>query len=211
MTPIAALHASGESSRVENLILTTTRLNTLVNLLATIFTILAAPYLLQIWVGSIYGLPALPIVEVLMVANAIRLVANPYSTMLIATDQQKQGIAQGAVEGLINFSCSVIGAIWIGPIGVAIGTLIGATCGLAWTALVTLRRAKEITLDRRTFVSEGVVRPLVCVLPLALFTAAMYDRPPTTGYLAALLLSCVMAYLLIDRIGKVIPARMPLR
>ena len=141
MTPIAALHASGEVDRsIRRVILNATRLSTLVNLLAVTVTFLGGKLFLQLWVGEPYASQALPIVEILMLAHAVRLVMNPYASALIATDLQRHGIAQGAVEGVINLVCSILGACWIGPLGVALGTLIGAVCGLAWTCLLTVRR-----------------------------------------------------------------------
>ncbi len=79
MTPVAALHASGEMSHIRKVILHATRLSTLMNLLAVTVTVFGGKYLLQHWVGEPYASQALPIVEILMVAQAIRLVMNPYA------------------------------------------------------------------------------------------------------------------------------------
>lgn len=202
MTPVAALHASGEVSHIRRVILNATRVSTFVNLLAVTATFLGGRVLLQSWVGEPYASQALPIVEILMVAHAVRLVMNPYAHALIATDLQKHGIAQGAVEGVINLAFSIVGAYWIGPLGVALGTLIGAVCGLAWTCLLTVRRTSEISSGRRLFISEGIFRPFLCTLPLVIFTIFMRGHALTLNTAGLLCLSGFASYLLMHRFGR---------
>jgi O-antigen/teichoic acid export membrane protein len=210
MTPVAALQASGEVDRIRRIILNATRLSTFSNLLAVAGTFLGGKFLLQLWVGEPYASQALPIVRILMLAHAVRLVMNPYASALIATDLQRHGIAQGAVEGAINLVCSILGAYWIGPLGVALGTLIGAVCGLVWTCLLTVRRTAEISSGRRTFISEGIFRPFLCSLPLVIFTIAMRDHALTLSTAALLGLSGIASYLLIYRFGRVLPGSVQL-
>lgn len=205
MTPVAALHASGAMSHIRRVILHATRVSTFMNLLAVAITCFGGKYLLEAWVGQPYANQALPIVEILMLAQAIRLVMNPYASALIATDLQRHGIAQGAVEGIVNLVCSVVGAYWIGPLGVALGTLIGALCGLVWTSVLTVRRTEEISSGRRTFISEGILRPFLCTLPLAIATIALHDQPLSVGFASVLGISTVSSYLLIYRFGRLIP------
>jgi O-antigen/teichoic acid export membrane protein len=207
MTPVAALHAAGEMERIRNLILRATRVGTFVNLLAVTVTCLGGKWFLQHWVGEPYASQALPIVEILMLAQAVRLVMNPYASALIATDLQRHGIAQGAVEGVINLVCSIIGAYWIGPMGVALGTLIGAVCGLAWTTLLTARRTAEISSGRRVFITEGILRPAFCTLPLLLFTIVIVFHDRTSSLNTAMLFAvCGLAsYLLASQFGRLLP------
>jgi len=205
MTPLAALHAAGEVDLIRGVILNATRLSTFVNLVAVTVTFLGGRFLLQLWVGEPYATQALPIVEILMLAHAIRLVMNPYASALIATDLQRHGVAQGAVEGIVNLICSLIGAYWIGSLGVALGTLIGAICGLAWTCLLTARRTAEISSGRRKFISEGILRPFLCTLPLVIFTVVMYDHALTLNSVALLGLSAFATYLLMHRFGGPLP------
>ena len=205
MTPVAALHASGEVDQIRGVILHATRLSTLLNLLAVTVTCLGGKFFLQLWVGEPYASQAFPIVEVLMLAQAVRLVMNPYASALIATDLQRYGIAQGAVEGVINLVCSIAGAYWIGPIGVALGTLVGAVCGLAWTSLLTVRRTAAISSGRYTFITEGILRPVLCTLPLLIFTGIVHDRALTPANLGLLLIAGFTSYLLMHRFGRVLP------
>ena len=205
MTPVAALHASGEMDQIRGVILHATRLSTIVNLLAVTVTCLGGKVFLQLWVGEPYASEAFPIVEVLMLAQAVRLVMNPYASALIATDLQRYGIAQGAVEGIINLLCSIAGAYWIGPIGVALGTLVGAVCGLVWTSLLTVRRTAMISAGRYTFITEGILRPFLCTLPLLLFTGLVRDHELTPITVALLCVAGFLSYLLMHRFGRVFP------
>jgi O-antigen/teichoic acid export membrane protein len=205
MTPVAALHATGEIDRIRKVILHATRWSTFINLLAVTVTFLCGKIILRAWVGESYATEALPIVEILMLAQAIRLVMNPYASALIATNLQKHGIAQGAIEGVINLGCSIVGAYWIGPLGVALGTLIGAVCGIVWTSLLTLRRTAEISSGRWNFISEGILRPFLCTLPLLLFTVALHGQPLTFNVALLLSLSACLSYWLMHRFGRVFP------
>ena len=210
MTPVAALQASGEVDRIRRVILNATRLSTFFNLLAVAGTFLGGKFLLEFWVGEPYASQALPIVKILMLAHAVRLVMNPYASALIATDLQRHGIAQGAVEGAINLVCSIVGAHLIGPLGVALGTLVGAVCGLAWTCLLTVRRTAEISSGRRKFIAEGILRPVLCSVPLIIFTIAVRDHALT---LNTAILFCVFGlagYLLMYGFGRVFPVAVQL-
>jgi O-antigen/teichoic acid export membrane protein len=211
MTPVAALHASGQADRIRTLILGATRLNSFLNVLAALFIFQWGSLVLRLWVGSRYAGPALPIAELLMIANALRLIGGPYAAMLIATNQQKHGIAQGMVEGVTNLSASVVGVVWLGTIGVALGTLIGAICALAWLCVLTLRYATEIPLGRWSFVKEGFFRPVACSLPLILFIAVKYHRPLVPRSALILAWCAVVTCLLTYSFGKVLPASFRLR
>ena len=210
MTPLAALHATAAADRIRSITLRATRLGTYLNILLTCGAFLAGHLLLRAWVGNSYALQADPILEILMVATTIRLVASPYGSMLIATGQQRQGIAQGVVEGVTNLVSSIALAYWIGPLGVALGTLIGAVCGILWTCIFTLRWAKELPLSRPAFVREGMLRPIAGTLPLLLFTALWYKHPVTSFSLGVLAICCALTYLLTDRLSGVLPARLQL-
>ena len=211
MTPVAALHASRDLRSIRNVILSATRLNTLANLLALSALLLCGGFLLRVWVGASYAYPAIRILDILMIAYVVRLVANPYAFMLIATDQQKHGIAQAVIEGVTNFGTSILGALWWGPVGVAVGTLIGAICGLVWTSIFTLRWVREIPLGRWNFIKEGVVRPLGCTLPLLGFVSIMRSHLFDLSSGIVLALCGLGTYLLIVQFGAVLPSSRQVR
>ncbi len=173
MTPIAALHARGDMARIRAVTLRVTRASTYFNVGLTVAALLWGSRLLQLWVGWPYAGPGTSVLYILMVANVIRLIPGPYASMLIATDQQKHGIAQGVAEGLTNLLTSLLLVVWFGAVGVAMGTLIGALVGVGWTWMYTFRRARKVPFVRRALLVEGAMRPMACLLPLILLRPAL--------------------------------------
>jgi O-antigen/teichoic acid export membrane protein len=202
MTPVAALHASGQSERIRRLLLSTSRLNTFVNFVAAAGMLAFGRLVLRLWVGETYAAQSLAYLDILVIANAVRLVANPYASMLVATGQQRQGIAQGLVEGITNFVVSIAAAALLGPIGVALGTLVGALCGVGWSYSFTVKRTTEIPLSRKQFAIEGLVRPLSCALPIVLCAASVHYLGVSVRTLILLSAGTALTGLLAYRFGE---------
>lgn len=190
MAPMAVMQERKEPARITDLILSSTRLGSYGNLILVVLTVLMGRQLLTLWVGQDYADKAFPILLVLVCAQAIRLLGSGFSIALVATGHQRQGVAGAMAEGICNLVVSIIAARLIGPLGVALGTLIGAICGISWVALYTMPRVGEITVRLKEFVFEGVLRPLLCFFPLILFLIAYMQFRASYGYLfVALLLS----------------------
>jgi hypothetical protein len=62
----------------------------------------------------------------------------------------------------------VLGALWLGAIGVAIGTLIGSFVSIGVHFLYHMPRTTGIAINRPLLVKEGLVRPLICAVPFGL-------------------------------------------
>ena len=189
MSPIAALHASGARDQIRVVTIRVTRASTYANLILLILALLWGNKLLQVWVGPTYAGPGSQILYALMIANVIRLIPGVYASMLIATGQQKQGIAQGIAEGVTNLAASLLLVVRYGAAGVAMGTLLGALVGVGWTWVYTLQRATEIPFPRQALIVEGAMRPAACLLPLLLLH-------PVLSFLngsASVALACVTA------------------
>lgn len=80
--------------------------------------------------GSPTFLQAQRFVLVLVAANATRQVGAPIALALIAAHKSREAFGAPLTEALINVICSLSLGWLLGPIGVALGTLIGAFCGL---------------------------------------------------------------------------------
>lgn len=171
MTPLAVLQERSEHSRIQNLVLSSTRMGSYASLFLIVLVVLWGKPLLTLWVGPIYASQALPILEILLWAQAIRLTGSAYSVALIATNQQNYGIMAALVEGSTNLFASIIGARLLGPIGVAWGTFIGACCGISSVVFYTMRRAREVPISKALFGKEAFLRPTFCFLPLLLYIA----------------------------------------
>ena len=213
LAPLAVLHARRDMQSIVNILVGITAVDVLANGMVALLTFVLAKPLLAVWVGP-YAATTLPLLEILMVAQAIRLSGLTFSITLVAIGEQNKGMAQGWVEALVNFVCSIIGILWIGPIGVAWGTLIGACCNFGWIGFVTIRKVDMLSLKRKTFWIEGVLKPLACLLPLAAVIVALFRQVPAvryTGVLFALGGSVMLAWKLLPwsllkqvRIGKAV-------
>jgi O-antigen/teichoic acid export membrane protein len=206
MTPVAVLQARSENSRIGELVISTTRIGSYGSLALTLPVFIYGHALLRLWVGPLYAAQILPILEVLLCAQSIRLLGSSYGITLIATAQQKYGIAGSIIEGVTNLAFSVAGAIWLGPIGVAFGTLIAAVIGVVWFVFYTMPRAQQVPLSAPLFLRESVVRPLLCVSPLLVFVLFSHVQNPSGLRLLVLLLACTGSFALSLSFGQVVPS-----
>jgi O-antigen/teichoic acid export membrane protein len=128
--------------------------------------------LLKLWVGHDYATRSALFLQVLVLGNVIRQVANPYAIVLLATGQQHLATAAAVAEAVVNLSLSIYLVQRFGAVGVAIGTLVGAfvSVGLHLTVSMKLTRSM-ISMSRRRFVLTGLLRPLLCVIPPTLLIA----------------------------------------
>ncbi len=72
---------------------------------------------------------------ILLFATCLRLITLLYSIAVIAANAQHQIVLSPLVEGVVNLISSVVLAYCLGPIGVAIGTLLGSLASVLFTAL----------------------------------------------------------------------------
>jgi O-antigen/teichoic acid export membrane protein len=205
MTPVAVLQERGQYGQIADLIIKTTRFSSYASLILTFLAPIYGRYLLHLWVGSSYEVAALPILEVLLCAQAIRMLGNGYSIALIGTGQQNYGIGGALAEGISNLVLSLIGAVWLGPIGVALGTLCGAAIGVLWMLFFTMRWASLIPVSVRAFTEETLLRPLLCLAPLEIYVVLFARKNFADLNVVYLLLASSLSVVLSSRWGKVLP------
>ena len=169
LAPLAVLQAREDYPRISHLILMTTRLSSYFSIGVIVVTFLFGEALIRAWVGPGYLAVTLPILKILLVAQAIRLVGNAYGTALVGLGFQRYGLVPALVEGMLNLILSVLGIILIGPAGVAWATLIAASIALMITIFTVMPRIPEIDIRRRIFVSQGILLPSVSFLPFCLW------------------------------------------
>ncbi len=203
MTPLAVLQERGDRERIRNLILSGTRLGGYASLLLIVLVLVAGSPLLTIWVGPVYAQQALPILEILLWAQALRLTGSAYSVALVATAQQNYGIAAALAEGLTNLAASILGAHFLGPIGVAWGTLAGAFCGVLWLVLYVMKKVRQVPVDRLAFVREAFLRPAFCLLPLLAYAVFRVRPHPSLAEAAAAGSALLLTALLLFRFGQI--------
>jgi O-antigen/teichoic acid export membrane protein len=169
LAPIAVLQARQEYARISRLVIVTTRLNSYFSMGAIVLAFLFGESLIRAWVGSAYLAVTLPVLNILLVAQAIRLVGNAYGTVLVAMGLQGYGLVPVLVEGILNLLLSVLGMILIGPAGVAWATLVAASIAIAITIFVVMPRVKEVCVSRGLFIWQGIFMPLLPFLPVCLW------------------------------------------
>ena len=181
----AVLHARGEREQLGSMLTTATRYGMCLLLLTGLPILLCAKSGLNLWAGPAYGAVATPILQMLIVANIVRLAGTPYSVILLGTGQQHLATASPVMEGLTNLIVSLVAGYYTGAIGVAFGTLVGAVVGLLAHVFYSLPRTGSIQCQPRALIREGVLLPVVCSLPLLIAAVALaVIQPPIVTELA---------------------------
>lgn len=169
LAPVAVLQARQEYARIARMVIVTTRLNSYVSMAAVVVTYLFGAELVRVWVGPGYLAVTLPVLKILLIAQAVRLMGSAYGTVLVAMGLQRYGLVPVLVEGISNLILSVLGMILIGPAGVAWATLIAALMALAITVVFVMPRIKEVNVVSGKFIWQGVLLPLLPFLPAFLW------------------------------------------
>lgn len=196
----AVLGARGDGERLGVMLVSSTRYGMLILLAMALPLVVGGHWIIRFWAGADYAQHATRILQVLVIANVIRLCALPYSTLLLGTGQQKKVIASPLAEGITNLLASVVGAYLLGAIGVALGTLIGAVVSVALHLFYNMPRTALIAIDRLRLVKEGLLRPSICALPFAILLVV---RPAEdfAGYVLLLTMATLTAALLFWNFG----------
>lgn len=167
LIPAAAiLEARGNTKELGNLLVTTTRYSMFLLLLTGLPLIVFAKNILSLWVGPTYSAQAAILLQILVIANIIRLSALPYAMLLIGTGQQRLVIISPLIEGFSNLFSSIIAAYFLGAKGVAIGTVIGSSVGVALNLFYNMPRTKNISANRLTYLKNGILYPIICTGPV---------------------------------------------
>jgi O-antigen/teichoic acid export membrane protein len=194
----ASLASRGERRRLGALLVETTYLNTLAFMLAGVLLIVAGTPLLALWLGADFGAKALPVVQVVLAGMLLRQTLAPYATFLLGTGEQRLLILPPLYEAAAKLAASVALAAWIGPLGVALGTVVGAIVCLATNLTLTYPRVRGIEMPRSQFTGRGLLRPVLTVAPLLVAgaLASMRDggaSPPIAAAIVVVALAAVIA------------------
>ncbi len=167
---ISALQSERTAGELGDLVIRTTRYNTLLVCLIGLPLLFGAYPLLKLWVGYDYARSSALFLQILVIGNAFRQLGNPYALAVVATGKQYLASLSGIIEALVNVYFSIYLVQRIGAVGVAIGTLVGAFVGLAIHVFVSMRLTRSaVLLSRQRFIVRGLLHPLFCILPSVLF------------------------------------------
>jgi O-antigen/teichoic acid export membrane protein len=161
LAPVAVMQARGDYASIRRLILLTTRLSSYFSIAVVAAVFLFGEALVRAWVGPSYLSVALPVLEILLLGQAIRLTGNAYATALVGMGLQRYGILPVLVEGLSNLLLSVLGMLLIGATGVAWATLVAASVALMIVVFVVLPRITALAINGKVFIMQGIVIPLL--------------------------------------------------
>ena len=208
----AVLGARGDDERLGRLLISSTRYGLLILFAMAVPLTLAGHYILRLWTGADYAAHGTLILQVLVLANVVRLSALPYSTLLLGTGEQGKVILSPLAEGITNLAASIAGAYLWGAIGVAMGTLVGSFVGVGLHFFYNLPRTKTIAVDRLRLLKDGALRPVLCVVPFAILMLPRTAALPTQISIAAIAtigaLSIAWRYSLInsdrEKLGQVL-------
>jgi O-antigen/teichoic acid export membrane protein len=169
MPNAAVLSARGESDQLGEILLRTTRYGSLILLSTGLPTVIFAKEILTVWVGNDYGNSGASILQILVVANIIRLTSVPYVTMILGVGQQNLITMSPIIESFSNLSISIVLASYLGGVGVAIGTLFGSLISIVGHIFYNMSRTNKITFIRHKYLTQCILKPFLCFIPLILY------------------------------------------
>lgn len=164
----AVVHARGDRTGLGKMVIAASRVGTVMLLATGVPLMVFARPLLRVWVGQQYAFHATILLQVLVAANIIRMTVTPYVLAMIGSGEQRRVILVPLMEGLTNLIFSVLLARSFGAIGVAVGTLIGTFVALAGTLFYNMPRTTEIQMSISEYIYLSLLRPSLCLLPVAL-------------------------------------------
>lgn len=170
----AVLGAASEEKRLEQMLLKGTRLGTVLLLLTSLPLVLAAPWILKVYLGSGWAAQTTPFLILLVLGNFIRLTATPYAVLMIGTGQQKLITITPLVEGGMNLIASITLGLWIGAKGVAIGTVIGSVIAIACNLFYNFPRTRQIPIRIWDYLVFGILAPVGSAFPLIVWWFACH-------------------------------------
>ena len=125
MPRLAAAEAAGLEGGREPVLAATAVMAATLALGAIVFVALADD-VVRVWAGGNRPGGAATYLRVLYVATALRLAFLPWSVHVLVRGEQRAITPAPVTEALVNLVASVLLGLWLGAIGVALGTLAGS-------------------------------------------------------------------------------------
>ena len=174
---ISSLQSGSTPDRIGEMTIKVTRYCVLLICLIGLPLVFGSYPLLKLWVGHDYAIRSALFLQVLVLGNVIRMCGYPYSLIVVATGKQHLATMAAIAEAAVNVTVSIYLVQRIGAVGVAIGTLVGAFISVALHIALSMKLTRAtITMSRRAFVFQGILRPLLCVIPAVLLLPFWKNR-----------------------------------
>ena len=159
-------HSRGDKTRLGVLLLDATRINALVFLGAIMPLFFAGEWLVKLWVGDEMAPQLLPIVRVLLLGIFLRQTLAPFATILLGTGEQRLIVWTPAYEAMAKLAASIGLGLWLGPVGIALGTVVGGAVCVATNAAFNFPRVTSVVIERAHFFRHAIGAPVLLFLPL---------------------------------------------
>jgi O-antigen/teichoic acid export membrane protein len=194
----AARTAQLSTDSLPSLLLRSTKLSTLLLLSISVPLLLFARGLIGWWLGPKYSASALIVFRLLLIGNTFRLLATPYSMLLLATLKHKRVLLTPIVEASTNVVVAIAAGLRFGAVGVACGVVAGSLICQLMVICVNAPKTTELIGDLGALLKKGVALPIACALPALTVAAPALDRLPALVHwpllVAALITSGVLAW-----------------
>jgi O-antigen/teichoic acid export membrane protein len=201
------LAALGDRAGVASLTLRSTRYCGVLLVLTGLPLLLFGFPILSVWVGKDYARHCILLLEILTIANVIRILMLPYAIVVAGNNLLRYASVSAITEAVVNFGLSVALASHFGAIGVAVGTLVGAVVGASLHIAYTMRYTREAIRVRRVeLVQRGLARPLACAIPLFVLFFLCKGNPALYGPLPPALI-VLLTVALLWTVGLIPPDR----
>jgi O-antigen/teichoic acid export membrane protein len=163
---VSSMQSSSTPGRIGDLCIKATRYCTLLLCLVGLPLLVGAYPLLSMWIGKSYAAQSALYLEVLVMGNVVRQFGLPYTLVVVATGKQHFATIAAISEACVNFAISIWLVQRIGAVGVAIGTLVGAFVSVGVHLMVSIPLTQTtILVQRSRFLLQGLLRPLLIVIP----------------------------------------------
>jgi O-antigen/teichoic acid export membrane protein len=197
MPAASALSTQRTAEKMGEILERSTRYTILLLLLIGLPLLVFGQVFLRAWVGAVYAMHGIRMLQILVLATMVRNLFLPYSLMVLAVGKQRFATAATVVEAVVNLGSSLYLVRVAGGVGVAAGTLIGAMASVAMHFAVSMRyTSSTLALSRMRLALSGMLRPLAAVLPTLLLLPAWIGPHPLRPSLVMLWAVATLALML---------------
>jgi O-antigen/teichoic acid export membrane protein len=178
MPASSALSTQRSASEMGHLLARFTRYSTMLLLLTGLPLLVYGFWILRIWVGPSYSIQSVGYLRILVVANILRMLCGPYSTIIAATGRLAAATCSPVLEAVVNITSSLYLARHFGAEGVAYGTLLGAFVSVTVHFAVSMHYTRQtLTISRTRLWLTGVLRPATMAIPSVTLVPLLWSHP----------------------------------
>ncbi len=173
----SSLVTLNQTAEVRRLMFNATRIASAMVIVFGIPAFFGARVILGLWVGPLLAEQGTPLFRLLLVANSLRMPFMPFALVLMGSGYHPLARLAPITEGITNVLCSLVLASFLGALGVAMGTVIGAFVGSALATFYTMPKVQDVACKPSQFLLDGIGRVLLVALPIVTLLLT-YDRLP---------------------------------